>query len=104
MAKSSLCENAMGEISFTSTLTLLQTKHWKEQLFIILDARIEEYCKHLAQNMFKVLVLLSTNIGKEQLSIEFVTTWHASRSSTLEAIHGKQQLFNILQATMEENS
>src|SRR4051812_21699556 len=29
----------MGAISLTSTLTLFQTKHWKEQLFIILDCK-----------------------------------------------------------------
>src|SRR4051812_257993 len=91
----------MGAISLTSTLTLLQIKHWKEQVFIILDAKMEEYCKHLVQNMFKVLSLLSINIEKEQLFIEFVTTWQASLSSSLQAIHGKEKLFNILQATLE---
>jgi hypothetical protein len=64
----------MGAISWISILSLLQTKHWKEQLFNSLVALIGEYCKHLAQNMFKVLTLLSTNLGKEQLFDKVVTT------------------------------
>jgi hypothetical protein len=40
--------------------------------------------------------LLSTNLGKEQLFDKVVTT-QASLSS-LQAIHGKEQLFNILHA------
>ena len=40
----------------------------------ILDALIGEYCKHLLQNMFKVLSLLSTNLWKEQLFIKVFTT------------------------------
>jgi hypothetical protein len=90
----------MGAISSSNILTLLQTKHWKEQLFNILVALKEEYCKHWAQNMFTILSLLSTNLGKEQLFGKVVTT-QASLSS-LQAIHGKEQLFNILVALMEE--
>jgi hypothetical protein len=52
-AKSSLFERAMGGFSLSNILTLLQTKHWKEQLFNIVVALMEEYCKHCAQNMFK---------------------------------------------------
>jgi hypothetical protein len=86
----------MGAVSLSNILTLLQTKHVKEQLFNILVALMEEYCKHWAQNMFKILSLLSTNLGKEQLFDKVVTT-QASLSS-LQAIHGKEQLFNILHA------
>jgi hypothetical protein len=57
-------------------------------------------CKHFAQNMFKILFLLSTNLGKEQLFDKVVTT-QASLSS-LQAIHGKEQLFNILHAMGEK--
>jgi hypothetical protein len=46
----------MGEISFSIIQALLQTKHWKEQLFNILDATMGENCKHLLQSMFKVVV------------------------------------------------
>ena len=91
----------MGAISFTSTLTLLQTKHWKEQVFNILVALMGEYCKHLEQNMFNILALLSTNLGKEQLVGKVVTT-QASLSLSLQAIHGKEQLFDILQAIGEK--
>jgi hypothetical protein len=35
---------------------------------------MEEYCKHWAQNMFTILSLLSTNLGKEQLFGKVVTT------------------------------
>jgi hypothetical protein len=42
-AKSPKFERVMGAISFTSTLTLWQTKHWKEQLFNILVALMGEY-------------------------------------------------------------
>jgi hypothetical protein len=86
----------MGAVSLSNIVTLLQTKHWKEQVFNILVALMEEYCKHLAQNMFKILSSLSTNLGKEQLFGKVVTT-QASLSS-LEAIHGKEQSFNILHA------
>jgi hypothetical protein len=86
----------MGAVSLSNILTLLQTKHVKEQLFNILVALMEEYCKHWAQNMLTILSLLSTNLGKEQLFGKVVTT-QASLSS-LQAIHGKEQLFNILHA------
>jgi hypothetical protein len=76
-AKSSLFERAMGAFSLSKILTLLQTKHW-------------------AQNMLKILSMLSTNLGKGQLFDKVVTT-QASLSS-LQAIHGKEQLFNILHA------
>jgi hypothetical protein len=95
-AKTSLVERAMGAVSLSNILTLLQTKHLKEQMFNILVALMEEYCKHWAQNMFKILSLLSTNLGKEQLFGKVVTT-QVSLSS-LQAIHGKEQLFNILHA------
>jgi hypothetical protein len=62
----------------------------------MLAALMEEYCKHCAQNMFKILSLLLINRGKEQLFDKVVTT-QASLSS-LQAIHGKEQLFNILHA------
>jgi hypothetical protein len=73
-AKSSSFERAMGAFSFSKMLTLLQTKHLKEQSFNILVALMEEYSKHCAQNMFKILSLLSTNLGKEQLFNKVVTT------------------------------
>jgi hypothetical protein len=57
-AKSLKFERAMWAILFTGILTLLQTKHRKEQLFNIFVALMGEYCKHFAQNMFKVLSLL----------------------------------------------
>jgi hypothetical protein len=95
-AKSSLVKRAMGAFSLSKILTLLQTKHVKELLFNILVALMEEYCKHWAQNMFKILSLLSTNLGKGQLFDKVVRT-QASLSS-LQAIHGKEQLFNILHA------
>jgi hypothetical protein len=95
-AKSSLFERAMGAFSLSNIITLLQTKHWKEQLFNILVALIEEYCKHLTQNMFKILSMLSTNLGEEQLFGKVVTT--KVSLSSLQAIHGKEQLFNILHA------
>jgi hypothetical protein len=101
-AKSPKFERAMGAISFTSILTSLQTKHWKEQVFNILVALMGEYCKHLAQNMFNILALLSTNLGKEQLFIKVVTTQALASSISLQAIHGKEQLFNILQAIGEK--
>jgi hypothetical protein len=100
-AKSPKFERAMGAISFTSILTSLQTKHWKEQVFNILVALMGEYCKHLAQNMFNILSWFSTNLGKVQLFIKVVTT-QALASSSLQAIHGKEQLFNILQARGEK--
>jgi hypothetical protein len=86
----------MGAISFTSILTLLQTKHWKEKVFNILVALMGEYCKHIAQNMFNILSWLSTNLGKEQLFIKVVTT-QASMSS-LQSTHGKEKLFDKLHA------
>jgi hypothetical protein len=86
----------MGAISFSNIITLLQTKHLKEQVFNILVALIEEYCKHWAQNMFKIISLLSTNLGKEQLFGKVVTT--KVSLSSLQEIHGKEQLFNILHA------
>jgi hypothetical protein len=86
----------MGGFSFSNIVTLLQTKHLKEKVFNILVALMEEYCKHWAQNMFTILALLSTNLGTEQLFDKVVTT-QASLSS-LQAIHGKEQLFNILHA------
>jgi hypothetical protein len=95
-AKSSLFEIAMGAISSSNILTLLQTKHLTEQVFNILVALMEEYCKHCAQNMFTILSLLSTNLGKEQLFGMVVTT--KVSFSSLPAIHGKEQLFNILHA------
>jgi hypothetical protein len=95
-AKSSLFEKAMVAFSFSNILTLLQTKHWKEQLFNILVALMEEYGKHWAQNMFKILSLLSTNLGKEQLFDKVITT--QALLSSLQAIHGKEKLFNILHA------
>jgi hypothetical protein len=95
-AKSSLVERAMGAFSLSNIITLLQTKHWKEQLFNILVALMEEYCKHCAQNIFKSLSLLSTNLGKEQLFDTVVTT--KVSLSSLQAIYGKEQLFNILHA------
>jgi hypothetical protein len=64
----------MGGISFISILTVLQTMHWKEQLFHILVALMRDSCKHFAQNIFKILSLLSTNLGKEQLFDKVVTT------------------------------
>jgi hypothetical protein len=94
-AKSSLVEIAMGANSSLNIITLLQTKHVKEQLFNNLVALMEEYYKHWAQNMFKMLSLLSTNLGKEQLFDKVVTTQESL--SSLQAIHGKEQLFNILQ-------
>jgi hypothetical protein len=94
--KSSLFERAIGAFSFLNILTLLETKHWKEQLFNILVALMEEYYKHCAQNMFKILSLLSKNLGEEKLFDKAVTT-QASLSS-LQAIHGKEQFFNILHA------
>jgi hypothetical protein len=87
-AKFSLVERAMGAFSFANILTLLQTKHFKEQVFNILVALMEEYCKHCAQNMCKILSLLSTNLAKEQLFDKVVTT-QASLSS-LQAIHEKE--------------
>jgi hypothetical protein len=57
---------------------------------------MEDYCKHYAQNMLKILSLLSTNLGKEQLFDKIVIT-QASLSS-LQAIHGKEKLLNILHA------
>jgi hypothetical protein len=95
-AKSSLVEKAMGVFSLLNILTLLQTKHLKEQMFNILVALMEEYCKHWAQNMFKILSLLLTNLGKEQLFGKVVTT--KVSLSLLQAIHGKEQFFNILHA------
>jgi hypothetical protein len=95
-AKSSLFERAMGAFSLSDILTLLQTKHLKEQVFNILVALMEEYYKHCAQNMFKILSLLSTNLRKEQLFSKVVTT--KVSLSSLQAIHGKEQLFNILHA------
>jgi hypothetical protein len=95
-AKSSLFERAIGAFSLSNILTLLQTKHLKEQVFNILVALMEEYCNHYAQNMFKILSLLSTNLGKEQLFGKVVTT--QASLSLLQAIHGKDQLFNILHA------
>jgi hypothetical protein len=86
----------MGAFSLSNILTLLQTKHLKEQLFNILVALMEEYCKHWAQNMFTILSLLSTNLGKEQLFGKVVTT--KVSLSSLQAIYGKEQLFNILHA------
>jgi hypothetical protein len=86
----------MGAFSLSNIITLLQTKNLKEQVFNILVALMEEYCKHWTQNMFKILSLLSTNLGKEQLFDKVVTT-QASLSS-LQAIHGKEQLFNVLHA------
>jgi hypothetical protein len=83
-------------MSFTNILILLQTKHWKQQLFNILVTLMEDYCKHYAQNMLKILSLLSTNLGKEQLFDKIVIT-QASLSS-LQAIHGKEKLLNILHA------
>jgi hypothetical protein len=74
----------------------LQTKHLKEQVFNIFVALMEEYCKHWAQNIFKILSLLSTNLGKEQLFDKVVTT--KVSLSSLQAIYGKEQLFNILHA------
>jgi hypothetical protein len=50
----------------------------------------------LAQNMFTILSLLSTNLGKEQLFGKVVTT--KVSLSSLQAIHGKEQLFNLLHA------
>jgi hypothetical protein len=72
--KSSLVERAMGAFSLSNIITLLQTKHLKEQVFNILVALMEEYCKHWAENIFKILSLLSTNLGKEQLFDKVVTT------------------------------
>jgi hypothetical protein len=95
-AKTSLVEIAMGAVSLSNIVTLLQTKHLKEQLFNILVASMEEYCKHCAQIIFKILSLLSTNLGKEQLFGKVVTT--KVSLSSLQAIHGKDQLFNILHA------
>jgi hypothetical protein len=95
-AKSSLVERAMGAFSFSNIVTLLQNKHLKEQVFNILVALMEEYCKHWAQNMFTILSFLSTNLGKEQLFGKVVTT--KVLLSLLQAIHGKEQLFNILHA------
>jgi hypothetical protein len=95
-AKSSLVESAMGAFSLSNIITLLETKHLKEQVFNILVALMEEYCKHWAQNIFKILSFLLTNLGKEQLFDKVVTT-QASLSS-LQAIHEKEQLFNILHA------
>jgi hypothetical protein len=89
-----LGHHTMGAFSFAKILTLWQTKNWKEQSFNILVTLMGEYCKHYAQNMFKILSLLSKNLGKEQLFDKVVTT-QASFSS-LQAIHGKEQLFNIL--------
>jgi hypothetical protein len=94
--KSSLFERAMGAFSLSNIITLLQTKHLKEQVFNILVALMEEYCKHWAQNMFTILSLLSTNLGKEQLFGTVVTT--KVSLSSLQVIHGKEQLFNILHA------
>jgi hypothetical protein len=95
-AKSSLFERAMGAFSLSNILTLVQTNYLKEQLFNILVALMEEYCKHCAQNMFKITSSLSTNLGKEQLFGKVVTTKVSLLS--LQAIHGKEQLFNILHA------
>jgi hypothetical protein len=95
-AKSSSFERAMGAFSFSNILTLLQTKHLKDQLFNILVVLMEEYCKHCAQNMFKIVSLLSTNLRKEQLFGKVVTTKVSFPS--LQAIHEKEQLFNILHA------
>jgi hypothetical protein len=61
-----------------------------------LVALMEEYCKHWAQNMFKILSLLSKNLGKEQLFSKVVTT--KVSLSSLQAIHEKEQLFNIFHA------
>jgi hypothetical protein len=94
-------EKAMGAISLSSIHTFLQTKHWKEQFLKILDATMGENCKHLLQSMFKVLLLLSTNIGKDQLFIKFVRTKQVSLSS-LQTKHVKEQLFNILHAMGEK--
>jgi hypothetical protein len=99
-AKSSLFERAMGAFSFSNIVTLLQTKHWKEQFFNIFVALMEEYCKHCAQNMFNNLSLLLTNLGKEQLFGKVGTT--KVSLSSLQAIHGKEQLFNILHAIVEK--
>jgi hypothetical protein len=95
-AKSSLVEIAMGANSSSNILTLLQTKHLKEQVFNISVALMEEYCKHWAQNLLTILSLLSINLGKEQLFSKVVTT--KVSLSSLQAIHGKEQLFNILHA------
>jgi hypothetical protein len=57
-AKSLLFEIAMGAMSSSNILTLLQTKHLKEQVFNILVALMEEYCKHWAQNMFHNFILV----------------------------------------------
>jgi hypothetical protein len=86
----------MGAFSLSNIITLLKTKHLKEQLFNILVALMEEYCKHSAQNMSKILSLLSINLGKEQLFGKVVTT--KVSLSSLQGIHGKEQLFNILDA------
>jgi hypothetical protein len=86
----------MGAFSLSNILTLLQSKHLKKQLFNILVALMEEYCKHWAQNMFTIFSLLSTNLGKEQSFGKVVTTKVSLAS--LQAIHGKEQLFNILHA------
>jgi hypothetical protein len=57
---------------------------------------MEEYYKHWAQKKVKILSLLSKNLGKEQLFDKVVTT--KVSLSSLQAIHGKEQFFNILHA------
>jgi hypothetical protein len=57
-AKSLLFEIAMGAISLSNILSLLQTKHLKEQVFKNLVALMEEYCKHWAQKHVQNFILI----------------------------------------------